>query len=535
MQEIITNTIEKNKPKMEDFVNSIRHYNKHLRDYRWSKINEENRPEIENLVNGFIKEFKKYSQADIENFFQEIMFSKEVFLSSVVDYNIFFNNDYLKYIDKKLELNKNKEIEKIYDKLLKSIIGSLQSINKQIKAKPFNEDNYFSPESVRNRNLLEGGETILYLFDSNNNKVGDVYFNEENRNIFFQALKNVFPSRLGGKFQTTFYNSLLKKISKKEGSNLQKEVFELLNQELDQQIKIAEDKDGSNEDQLRQKRRADEFIYKACTLSELDEGIKTKTWEYIDILLADCGLSTKDVFDTWFNIEKHFWEVNIEDHIKRIRELEKARPKAAKTLLDEFGISLFKKYPLELLIEQYDKRNINMPYGIYAVTHEGVINTEQHFSNPSLLKEKGATIRCIEFSNSFGFLRKIMELDKRYGGKNKISFGIISAHGNIEGDRIFLGGSEIKHVSSEDLTPERIEYMKNFFTKNPKFLFLACNLGIKDKFAESFARMDGAEVVAPHEFVNGESNEIFFEEHDEAICPLPAEKYKNMYSVYKGE
>ena len=140
MQEIITNTTEKNKPKMEDFVGSFRYYNDLHDLYMHDKINEENRANIENLINGFIEEFKKYSQANIQKFFQEILFSKKVFPDDVINYKIFWVNRILKYIDETFKFKKIKEIEKVHDKLLKAIIWNLQSINQQIKAQPVIEN-----------------------------------------------------------------------------------------------------------------------------------------------------------------------------------------------------------------------------------------------------------------------------------------------------------------------------------------------------------------------------------------------------------
>ena len=57
MQEIITNTTEKNKPKMEDFVGSFRYYNDLHDLYMHDKINEENRANIENLIRNFLKRY----------------------------------------------------------------------------------------------------------------------------------------------------------------------------------------------------------------------------------------------------------------------------------------------------------------------------------------------------------------------------------------------------------------------------------------------------------------------------------------------
>ena len=460
-----------------------------------------------------------------------------VFPDDVINYKIFWVNRILKYIDETFKFKKIKEIEKVHDKLLKAIIWNLQSINQQIKAQPVIENEY-SPEGTRNRELLRGGNTILGFFDHNHHTyLEDAYFSEENKNIFFEALKNEYAALLKNEFQIENFSTLLKRISKDGKSALQNEVLDLFNQKLDQQIKILEDKNDPGQEKVYQRKGAKLFIYKACTLSEIDENIKTKTWKYIDKLLADFNMNTKDIFNPWFNIEKDLWEGDIEDHINKMSELEKARPGAVRILFNEFGITLFKKYPAELLIEQFDKRNVDMPYGIYATTHEGrenALGVEQRFSNPKLLVEKGVTLRFFEFSNPLGLIKKVATLDKRYGEKNKISFAILSAHGNTKGDKAFLGGIERKYVSSEDLTPEWIEYLKNFFTKNPRFLFISCYLGKEDQFAQTFTEINEAEVFAAHQAVNNESSEILFEEDNGIIYPRPIEKYKNMYSVYKG-
>lgn len=127
-------------------------------------------------------------------------------------------------------------------------------------------------------------------------------------------------------------------------------------------------------------------------------------------------------------------------NLLRVMELERDRPGSTRVLHDEFGIAHFGRYPLALLIEQFDTRDTDVPYGLLAAgyeDHNGAFESTHENLGRFRRSEpaKGHVLRIVEFGSRPQIARQILALRRRYeqrGSKergHKASYGILDDHG----------------------------------------------------------------------------------------------------------
>lgn len=183
-------------------------------------------------------------------------------------------------------------------------------------------------------------------------------------------------------------------------------------------------------------------------------------------------------------------ERSIINTLKNLQILEKARPGSAKVLQEMFGINHFGRYPVELLLRQYDERfDIGKPYGIILATaddySEASINHAKAFS--MLLNQAGEvfSIRVLECETKYGprgIARRLLEFAKRYNPEGrgcKIGFIIIAGHGSSEGDKVFLGREDeiFRALRAADFDNANVSKITDYFVEEPDIVFVSCNGG----------------------------------------------------------
>jgi len=204
-------------------------------------------------------------------------------------------------------------------------------------------------------------------------------------------------------------------------------------------------------------------------------------------------------------------------NIRMIFELESQRPGIVKTLINDYKIYDFARYPTEMLVEQYDQRdNKDLPYGIVlyprsdwngAFYHNIKVFRELFVQ----LKEKGYRLRIFEVGSMYDVARSLIKADQRYGQNHKISFAIVGGHGKwdsiqfgSEKERFDIFGikdqPETKRdnlsLKQPDLRGRGAQRSIEFFEKNPTVILNSCTTGTNRGIAQEISRL-GATVIGP--------------------------------------
>lgn len=208
-----------------------------------------------------------------------------------------------------------------------------------------------------------------------------------------------------------------------------------------------------------------------------------------------------EIVNAWVASTK-FEEIGgrIEENLKSMYELEKLEPGSVKYLNSRFGINCFGRYPVNMLIAQYQSKNDKQsPYGLILYPygdHNGAFyGDKEPFSNfykqlCQITRNNGAKyrVRVFECRNLFSLGRSVVSSYHEYG---KIHFALIGGHGSRE--RIWFGNSET--LSKDDLIQGKgIQRAVDFFIPQPPIVLVACSAGKEGGIAEEMSKLGGGEV-----------------------------------------
>lgn len=191
--------------------------------------------------------------------------------------------------------------------------------------------------------------------------------------------------------------------------------------------------------------------------------------------------------------------------------LECLRPGSTKKLSEGFGIRNYGRIPDpetrnhdSLILDQIDgMQDTKKPYGLYAIStndHNGAFNhiyslltRNAGFDYYPVFKEAGLNERIIETDSKDNFFEMLRKMDSVYGQEgNKISFLIVSAHGNP--NVISFGDSAI---IKEDTLKQDFRDLGNLFAPNATMIIDACSTGNIDGIAQAISKVWGITVIAP--------------------------------------
>jgi len=197
-------------------------------------------------------------------------------------------------------------------------------------------------------------------------------------------------------------------------------------------------------------------------------------------------------------------------------QLEMQEPGICRVLNKEFGIRHFSRYPASVLLAQYQEReNTQKPYGVIiypdADWSSSFVDNYEWGGIAAFYKELcecGYLLRVCEVKNLGKLGRRLLELDRRYGSSQKISFAVIGGHGTKE--TIQFGGDEAgfsrkglaDRLSKATLKRERTKRAMVFFIPQPTIILKACS---SYKLGAMIARL-GAKVFSYRE--SGKIKEI---------------------------
>lgn len=235
-----------------------------------------------------------------------------------------------------------------------------------------------------------------------------------------------------------------------------------------------------------------------------------------DALLASYGLNPDVVYHRWgiggstaFVDELLRRDVSVgnvfENNLKMLKKMEALRPGIAKTLYEEFGVLNYSRYPMDMLIDQYDHCNdTESNYGLLlfgTADYNGAFlcSTDSIKSLYQDAKKTGMQLRICEADTKIGLAKSLVKLRRRYA--KKISFAVVGGHGSH--DSIQLGGPmEEQHIYSRDLEGDGVLALHDFFEDGATIILASCDTGMYGGIAHTLYNRTGFHLVAPDNATN---------------------------------
>lgn len=204
-----------------------------------------------------------------------------------------------------------------------------------------------------------------------------------------------------------------------------------------------------------------------------------------------------DLMPFWKNERR---ETGIYHNLRTMRVIEAVVPGSVALLHNRFGIKEFGRYPQQILIQQAQDVDKDIPYGVVFFPR-GDYNDAFDEDTGNLVELFEDTqgrhgIRIFECDTKRDMARAFLSLNKAYGAKNKIAFGVWGGHGSAHSVEL---GTE--SVQTDDFNGEGVQRIREFFEPGAPIVMLACSTG-SDTFTEPIAKaladIFGTEVIAPN-------------------------------------
>lgn len=217
-------------------------------------------------------------------------------------------------------------------------------------------------------------------------------------------------------------------------------------------------------------------------------------------------------FKSWKNNSSNQDPIGFrEDVVKNLSEMiwaERDAPGSTRYLHEECGITNFRRYPREMLIEQYNKReDADTPYGVICYPqsdHNGAFGNrsyEWQYLTESIdrLKSDGhpVNIRFVEIENKRELFKNLARLDRRYGDKQKISFMLLGGHGTPNSIQLGPDEDESHKIRVEDIERISSEKLASYFKPDFTLMLESCSTGKNGGIAQKISQALQCTVTAP--------------------------------------
>ena len=229
--------------------------------------------------------------------------------------------------------------------------------------------------------------------------------------------------------------------------------------------------------------------------------------------LTDRGLDAAALFQAWEHGTPSDFQ-DARDYMLRgtfsintsvIAKLERAHRGSAALLQKRYGICMFMRYPLELLIKQYETRDekdkpqavVVFPHGDWNNAFTSHAPTNQFDTLQQQLGDK-YTLRFSETGGRYGFMRSLARMHRDHG---KISFAVIGGHGTADGIHFGDNNSHQNRLllRRRDLRTSGMARMgREFFEPGATVLLESCSTGQKGGIAQRMAEAWGVTVIGPN-------------------------------------
>jgi hypothetical protein len=212
----------------------------------------------------------------------------------------------------------------------------------------------------------------------------------------------------------------------------------------------------------------------------------------------------RTLFESWrFNHSSD--KASLITRLGFMEQIEMMAKGGVQLLYDNYGLCEFNRYPLGMLIDQINKHDEQIPYGVIIFPKSDHNDAFDHDVDVlfSLYKQvyDEYHIRFFECGNGQDLYRSLIYLNDKYGKENKISFMILGGHGQVNsiqlGDDHISSGS-FTSIEKDMVTDSRgLNRIRDYFVPSPQIVLFSCSTGLKGGIAEELANKLGARVVAP--------------------------------------
>lgn len=194
--------------------------------------------------------------------------------------------------------------------------------------------------------------------------------------------------------------------------------------------------------------------------------------------------------------------VRMVEQLIAIQKIEAVRPGATAELHKRFGIRWFSRYPMELLIKQYDERDLQVSYGVYlsatgdwncSFFSESDKELISHIATQ--MASIGMSMRIVESQNKVELAKSFISLDKSYGERNKIGLLVIRAHGDKE--HVTLGEYKGQYIDLADLEGAGFRKSRSFFVDDCILVLDGCSMGRRRGIGQKGSRIFGTIHASP--------------------------------------
>lgn len=209
------------------------------------------------------------------------------------------------------------------------------------------------------------------------------------------------------------------------------------------------------------------------------------------LVSAEFGISEGESFVARWQEEEIFTIIDLH----RMRDLEAEREGGVALLHKYYGIAEFRRYPIEMLIDQVDQHGKDVPYGLMvfpAEDHNGIFDS--HLQDLSKIYEetKGKHLtRIFEADSLTDFARGIVQLRKL---SHKAEYLLLGAHGWPDG--MGFGKDALTKTTIKDKA-EVFDQVRELLAEETRVVLSSCSTGASEGFAQALSEALQREVLAP--------------------------------------
>lgn len=216
--------------------------------------------------------------------------------------------------------------------------------------------------------------------------------------------------------------------------------------------------------------------------------------------------SPEKVFQSWNRDTSEKTRESVKRNIEMMSMLEQKRPGIVQFLNTGFGIENFARYPLEVLIRQFDEfDDVEKPYGISIFSkwdHNGALDGTSVFYNIDGQIPKYA-LKIFECGSKQDVARALVKLKKKYNPKDeeahKASFVLIGGHS--DGKKIWLGNDQVEKtrdvIVPTDMLGNGVKRTSEFLQEKASIILFSCSTGSETGIAKKMSESLGRKVIAP--------------------------------------
>ena len=224
----------------------------------------------------------------------------------------------------------------------------------------------------------------------------------------------------------------------------------------------------------------------SAVLDEITQGL---SWQLLDAWDGSVGKSkdrTKGTESVYF------------ENFSAICQLEKQRPGITRVLMEKYRIFNFARYPIDLLIDQYNSRD-------EASALYGVIASARHDHNGAFLNIKDQIGGAYQQAKELGFGLKVLEvedfdemrrlIERSAENHGPISFALVMAHGDQ--NFVTLGGDFLKGIGYYELSADLTKF-KDTFIPSASICLISCSTGVENGIGQRLSiALPGTEIHSP--------------------------------------